>query len=74
MNFINELESSMMSEHVVKLKKDLCSEEHISSEPSVRHISVQGFYFGISYSKMCKYHHTTLLEYEGKKNVAPGET
>lgn len=23
---------------------------------------------------MCKYRHTTLLEYEGKKHVAPGET
>lgn len=31
------------------------------------------FIFGISYSKMCKCHHTTVLEYEGKKHVTPGE-
>lgn len=50
---------------------------HLSStsEPSVRHLTLsKDFYFGISYSKMCKYSHITLLEYEGKKHVALGET
>lgn len=69
--FSDELESSMISEHVVI---DFSSEERVSPEASLRHPPVQGFYFGISYSEMCKYGHTTLLEYEGKKHVAHGET
>lgn len=61
----------MMSQHVVI---DFSSDELVSPDPSLRHPPVQGFYFGISYSEMCKYGHTTLLEYEGKKHVACGET
>lgn len=41
--------------------------------PQLEHLPDQGFYFGISYSNMCKNRYTTLLEYEGKKHVAPGE-
>lgn len=68
----------MMSEYVVerRLKDKFLSDEHTSpvmSEPSARHQSVQGLYFGISYSEMCKRGHTTLLEYEGKTHVTPGE-
>lgn len=69
----------MISEHVVEreTKKDSSSDEtHLSSDVRVLSSTpdaVQGFYFGISYSKMCKYSHMTLLEYEGKKHVAPGE-
>lgn len=64
----------MISQHVVI---DFSSDERVFfffPEPSLRHPPVQGFYFGISYSEMCKYGHTTLLEYEGKKHVARGET
>lgn len=61
----------MISQHVVI---DFSSDERVSPEPLLRHPPVQGFYFGISYSEMCKYGHTTLLEYEGKKHVAGGET
>lgn len=68
---MKELESSMMSQHVMKreIKKDVFSDDHISSVTSETPDAVQGFYFGISYSKMCKYSHITLLEYEGKKHV-----
>lgn len=61
----------MIPEHVVI---DFSSHERVSPEPSLRHPPVHGLYFGISYSEMCKYGHTTLLEYEGKKHVARGET
>lgn len=67
----DELESSMISQHVVI---DFSSDERVSPEPSLWHPPVQAFYFGISYSEMCKYGHTTLLEYEGKKHIARGET
>lgn len=62
----------MIPEHVVTI--DVSSDGRVSPEASLRHPPVQGFYFGISYSEMCKYGHTTLLEYEGKKHAARGET
>lgn len=55
---MNELERSMMSQHVIECWSPL---RWCQRGPRT--------FFGISYSKMYKYSHTTLLEYEGKKQV-----